>query len=117
MILKLVIIHALYEQRDSALLLLTRSQGSSLEGAVDELIRVVTIHYRMLADAMTEKLGMEPLEESFVHWISHMQIDTFIYMITHIEKEEEALRYIQQATHYMVNGWYGMFRSLGNDRT
>ena len=38
-------------------------------------------------------------------------------MITHIEKEEEALRYIQQATHYMVNGWYGMFRSLGNDRT
>ena len=112
-----MIIHALYEQRDSALLLLTRSQGSSLEGAVDELIRVVTIHYRMLADAMTEKLGMEPLEESFVHWISHMQIDTFIYMITHIEKEEEALRYIQQATHYMVNGWYGMFRSLGNDRT
>ena len=112
-----MIIHALYEQRDSALLLLTRSQGSSLEGAVDELIRVVTIHYRMLADAMTEKLGMEPLEESFVHWIFHMQIDTFIYMITHIEKEEEALRYIQQATHYMVNGWYGMFRSLGNDRT
>ena len=30
-----MIIHALYEQRDSALLLLTRSQGSSLEGAVD----------------------------------------------------------------------------------
>ena len=32
-----MIIHALYEQRDSALLLLTRSQGSSLEGAVDRI--------------------------------------------------------------------------------
>ena len=76
-----MIIHALYEQRDSALLLLTRSQGSSLEGAVDELIRVVTIHYRMLADVMTEKLGMEPLEESFVHWISHMH--RYIYLYDH----------------------------------
>lgn len=59
---------------------------------------------------------MEPLEES--SYIGYPIADRYIYyMLTHIEKEEEALRYIQQATHYMVNGWYGMFRSLGNDRT
>lgn len=105
----LQVIHVLYAEREAALLLLTKSQGSSVEPAVDALVQVATEHYRQLADRTTKALGMEPLQDAFVHWISHMQIDTFIYMVTHIEREEEAKIYIRQATQYMVNGWYGLF--------
>ena len=38
-----------------------------------------------------------------------MQIDVFVYMVTHIDTEEEAVRFMEQALRYMVNGWYGMF--------
>ena len=108
----LAVIELLYAHRTEALLLLTKAQGSSLEHVVDEMIGVTHHHYRALADLTTNRLGLPRLEDSFIHWVSHMQIDTFVYMITHIEEKEEAKRYIRQATHYMVNGWYGMFRSL-----
>ena len=51
------------------------------------------------------------IDEKFIHWLAHEQIDTFIFMISHIETEQEALPFINQAVTYMMSGWYGMFLS------
>ena len=103
------IVHELYRYRDRFRLLLERSQGSSMEGAVDEIVRICEGHYRMLADMMQQHIGGEKISHDVIHWIAHMQIDVFVYAVTHIDTEAEAVRYMAHAVKYMVCGWYGMF--------
>ena len=103
------IVHELYRYRDRFRLLLEKSQGSSVEGAVDEIVRICEGHYRMLADMMQQHFGGERIEHDVIHWIAHMQIDVFVYAVTHIDTEAEAVRYMGHAVKYMVCGWYGMF--------
>ena len=103
------IVHELYRYRDRFRLLLERSQGSSMEGVVDEIVRICEGHYRMLADMMQQHIGGEKISHDVIHWIAHMQIDVFVYAVTHIDTEAEAVRYMGHAVKYMVCGWYGMF--------
>ncbi len=103
------IVHAMYSSRDQFRLLLEKSQGSSLEGAVDQIVQISDQHYQMLAETMAKLTGAPPIEHNVIHWIAHMQIDLFVYAVTHIESEQEAIRYMEHAVRYMVCGWYGMF--------
>lgn len=103
------IIHHMYQNRENILLVLTKSQGSSLEHIEDRFIEAVEVQYRVLAQKMQQLQPEKVLDDSFIHWLAHMQIDAFIYMITHIEKEEEAVKFMGQAVPYMVKGWYGLF--------
>ena len=99
----------MYSSRDQFRLLLEKSQGSSLEGAVDQIVQISDQHYQMLAETMAKLTGAPPIEHNVIHWIAHMQIDLFVYAVTHIESEQEAIRYMEHAVRYMVCGWYGMF--------
>ena len=103
------IVHELYRYRDRFRLLLERSQGSSMEGAVDEIVRICEGHYRMLADMMQQHIGGEKISHDVIHCIAPMQIDVFVYAVTHIDTEAEAVRYMGHAVKYMVCGWYGVF--------
>ncbi|MGN0512027.1 MAG: hypothetical protein ACI4GE_10915 [Lachnospiraceae bacterium] len=66
-------------------------------------------HDRLMADAMIKHHPKAKIDEKFIHWLAHEQIDTFIFMISHIETEQEALPFIRQAVAYMMAGWYGIF--------
>lgn len=103
------IIHQVFEYKEEILLLLTKAQGSSMEYVLDEFVEVGEKHYRKMSDAMSRQTGRPLLEDNMIHWFAHMQVDLFVYMITHIETEQEAVRYIEHAMRYMINGWYGMF--------
>ena len=35
----------------------------------------------------------------------------FIYMITHIEDEAEAVKFMSQMVTYLMSGWFGLFGS------
>lgn len=104
------IIHQMYLKRDDILMILTKSQGSSIENIQDRFIEAVEMQYRVLALKMQQLQPEKVLDEGFIHWLSHMQIDAFVYMITHIEKEEDAVKFISQAVTYMIKGWYGLYR-------
>lgn len=103
------VIHQMYLHRDDVLLLLTKSQGTKYENIADRFIETAEIHYRRMADVMQQAYPDKVMDDRFVHWLAHEQIDAFIYMITHIEKEQEAIRFISQAITYMMAGWYGIF--------
>lgn len=105
------IIHQMYLRRDDILLVLTKSQGSSLEHIEDKFIEAVEAQYRVMAQGMQQVYPDKVPDDNFIHWLAHMQIDAFIYMITHIEEEDEALNFIRQAVTYMVKGWYGLYAS------
>ena len=109
-------IHEMYLHRDDLLLMLTKSQGSSMENILDRFVETSEVHYRMMADRMQEHYTDVVIDDKMIHWIAHVQIDAFVYMLTHIEEEKEALTYINQAVSYMVSGWYGMFEKNDNQK-
>jgi len=104
-----VLVHEMYQNRDEMLLLVNGAQGSSLENAVDRIIDEMDAHNLHLARATCQELGIPMLEEKLVHWMSHNQIDMFLYMLKHIETEEQALAFGRQAMTYLVTGWFALF--------
>lgn len=104
------VIHRMYLQREDVLLLLTKNQGTKYENIADRFIETSEIHYRKMADAMESIYPGKRMDDKFIHWISHEQIEIFVYMITHIEDEKEAVEFMTQAVTYMMAGWYGLFR-------
>lgn len=107
-----MVIHHMYLHREDVLLLLTKSQGTKYENIADRFIETTEKHFRKMADVMQKAYPDKKMDDRFVHWLAHEQIDAFIYMITHIEDEKEAVEFISQAITYMMAGWYGLF--LGN---
>lgn len=104
------IIHQMYLRREDILLVLTKSQGTKHEDIVDRFIELAEKHYRIMADKMQKASGSAAVSDTVIHWLSHVQIDTFVYMIVHIEEEQEAFAYMEKAVIYMISGWYGMFK-------
>ena len=104
-----VLVHEMYQNRDEMLLLVNGAQGSSLENAVDRIIDEMDAHNLHLARATCQELDIPILEENLVHWMSHNQIDMFLYMLKHIETEAQALAFGRQAMTYLVTGWFALF--------
>lgn len=100
------VIHQMYLHREDILLVLTKSQGSKYENIADRFIDSAEKHYRLMADAMVKHHPKAKIDDKFIHWLAHEQIDTFIFMISHIETEQEALPFINQAVTYMMSEWY-----------
>lgn len=109
------IIHQMYLHRDDVLLVLTKSQGSCLENLADKFIETSEQHYRVIAKEMQAAYPDVVLDEHFIHWLAHEQIGAFIYMITHIENEQDGIQYITQAVTYMMSGWFGLFMKEQKD--
>ena len=104
-----MVIHQMYLHRNDILLVLTKSQGTKYENIADMFIETSEKHYRTMAQGMQAAYPEKVVDDKFVHWLAHEQIDAFVHMITHIEDEEEALRFIRQTVTYMMSGWYGLF--------
>lgn len=104
------LVHELYTYRDEVLLVLTKAQGSSMEHMPDRLVDQMDEHNAVICAAMCEAYGVPMVEHNVVHWMSHSQIDMFIFMVTHIDNEQEALRFAEKGTRYLLAGWYGLVR-------
>lgn len=107
----LSIIHQMYLKREDILLVLTKSQGSSMEHIVDNFIETSEAHYRVMALQMQQMYPGKVIDDKLIHWLAHAQIDAFIYMITHIEDEAEAVKFMSQMVTYLMSGWFGLFGS------
>ncbi len=105
------VIHFMYEHRDEVLMLLTKSQGSPYEGVLDRFIETAENHLRNMAGQMEKAYPDKKIDDRLIHWLSHQQIEMFVYMITHIEDEQQAVKFMEQSVFYMVAGWFGLFRS------
>lgn len=103
------IIHMLYQYRDNILLVLTKSQGTKYENVVDRFIETAELHYRHMAESMRTAYPNHEVGEEFIHWLAHEQINAFIYMITHMEHEQEGMRFMMQFFTFMTSGWYALY--------
>lgn len=104
------IIHELYQNYDRVQLLLTKSQGSSLAGCIDEFVAFTEKNYRMLADAQAKVCGVTAPDDYTIHWMAHMQIDAFVHLLTHEPDEKKAVAHLEDIMKYLLAGWYALFQ-------
>lgn len=104
------IVHYMYQYYDEFQLILVKGQGSGYESCVDQFVDITEKHYRRFADQVTEQMGIEKMGGYILHWMAHMQIDAFVYMLAHEESEEEAMKSVEAMVQYMVSGWLGLLR-------
>lgn len=100
-----LLIRHLYANRDVFLLLLTKSQGTAFENCIDEVVEKIEKGYRVMAERMAEKTPGMQVNPYMLHWMTHMNIDTFIHLLTHEPDEQKALSHMRRIIDYLVKGW------------
>lgn len=103
-----LIVRELYKYRDEVLLVLTKSQGSTMEHMTDRLVDQMDEHNAFICEAMCRAYGVPMVDKKVVHWMSHSQIDMFIFMVTHIDNEKEAMEFAAKGMKYLLAGWYAI---------
>ena len=103
--------HELYQNREETLLLLTGAQGSTMEHVTDRIVDMMDEHNAILCEAMCRANGVPMVDKKVVHWMSHSQIDMFIFMVTHIDNEKEAMDFAEKGMKYLLAGWYAIVKS------
>lgn len=100
-----LLIRHLYANRDVFLLLLTKSQGTAFENCIDEVVEKIEKGYRVMAERMAEKTPGMQVNPYMLHWMTHMNIDAFIHLLTHEPDEQKALSHMRRIIDYLVKGW------------
>lgn len=103
------VVHFMYLHYDIFQILLTKSQGSMYEDIVSRFADVIEKHYSVLVRKMAKASGLPEPNRYIIHWLSHMQIDAFIHLLTHEPEEERALGHIEEIVIYLLSEWNGLF--------
>ena len=103
--LSAALIHHLYANYDAFMLLLTKAQGTRFEDAVDQMVDMIEITYRAMAENIARKLPNKEVNPYMLHWLSHMIIDAFIHLITHEQDESRAVVIMSRIMNFLVGGW------------
>lgn len=99
------LVHLLYENYDAFLLLIEKSQGTRYEGCVDTIVDFTEKSCISMAQKMTAINPNFKVNEYMCHWLTHISIDAFIHLLTHIIDEETALKYVKKMMDFMLSGW------------
>jgi AcrR family transcriptional regulator len=99
------LVHLLYQNYDAFLLIIERSQGTRFENCVDEIVDLVEKAYIFMAKSIAEVKHNCSVNEYMCHWLTHITVDAFIHVMTHIKDESTALVYIRKSIEFMLSGW------------
>ncbi|MBQ5989829.1 MAG: TetR/AcrR family transcriptional regulator [Oscillospiraceae bacterium] len=99
------LISALYSDRDAMLILLEKSSGSVYENIVDKFIEMMEQYNAKLAMNYSAIFPDKQVDEYMLHWLSHVQINAFVHLITHEENPEKAAREIKSVIDMLVESW------------
>lgn len=105
----IMIVNYMFEYHDEFVLLLTKSQGSKYENCTDEFVKITEAHYRILADEMSARYHVDRIDDYAIHWFAHLQIFSFVQLITHNITREEALKQMNTIVKFLINGWFGIY--------
>lgn len=114
------LIHHIYANYDAFILLLTKSQGSRFEGAVDEMVEMTETAYRAMSESIARQMPGKRVNSYMLHWLSHMILDAFIHLITHEPNEKKAVKIMSRIMNFLVKGWIELVieskKSSGSER-
>lgn len=61
--------------------------------------------YRAMAGNMAAKMTGKQIDPYMLHWMTHMNIDSFVHLLTHETNEQSAMQHMQRIMDYLVKGW------------
>lgn len=103
-----MLVRHLYRNYDAFLLLLTKSQGTGFE---DSLHRIVDLTEKRFAVSVQLYARQKPEWQGdawTIHWMAHMTVDAFVYLLTHVREEQEAVRRMKAIMDFIVKGFVEM---------
>ena len=108
------IVKTLFKYKQECEILITKSQGSSFENILDEMVKLLDDHYcdlfwRMKGYESKKKMTKE--DKFVVHWMAHDQVDVFIHLLTHCKNEKEALKQLKDMFNYIIGGWFAVVKN------
>ncbi|MBR3532473.1 MAG: TetR/AcrR family transcriptional regulator [Clostridiales bacterium] len=102
------IVEIMFKYKDECVLLLTKSSGSSLEFAKDSFIERLESSYRVTTDKIAEARDCRKVDDYTLHYLTHMQVESFIYLLTHSKDINEALAEMPYIVKHMRGGWFAV---------
>jgi len=97
--------HILYQYYDEFLLIIEKSQGTRFENCVDTIVELTEKSYIFMAQKAAEIRPGCRVSKYMCHWITHISIDAFIHILTHVSDENMALKYVKKVIDFILNGW------------
>ena len=102
------LIHHLYQNYDAFILLLTKSQGTVFEDSLNRIVDMTEKRFAISAGLLAKQKSGRPMDAYMVHWMAHMTIDAFIYLLTHMREEQEAVQRMKVIMDFIVKGFVEM---------
>ncbi|MBP1590861.1 MAG: TetR/AcrR family transcriptional regulator [Oscillospiraceae bacterium] len=99
------LISALYSDRDAVLILLEKASGSVYENIVDKFIGMMEQYNAKLAENYLVMFPDKRVDEYMLHWLSHVQINAFVHLVTHEKNEEKAAHEIKSVLDMLIESW------------
>jgi AcrR family transcriptional regulator len=100
------LMHFYYTNKKEALLLLEKAQGSSYESFTDELVKLMELESIKLFDSINAVMGKNSMfNECTLHWFAHLQVESFLHVLSHDMSEEEAMKQIEVVVTFLRGGY------------
>lgn len=102
------LVEYMYKYYDVFMLLLTKSQGSDYENAVDKVVDMTERGFRISAEKAAEKKKNCHIDEYMLHWITHISVDAFVHLLTHEKDAEKAKLHTKRVMGFLIKIWFTM---------
>lgn len=109
-----LLIHHLYQNYDTFILLLTKSQGTAFEDSLDRIVDMTEKRFAISVELFTKQSAGRQVDACIIHWMAHMATDAFIYLLTHEREEQAAVKQMKVIMNFIVKGFVEMI--LGTAR-
>ena len=101
-----ILIHHIYKNYDSIILLLTKSQGSEYENFVDEMVEFIENHSLEVTEMYSEKTGKKKkINKYMLHFMIHLMVTSFVHLVTREPNEQKALANIKKIFKMTMHSW------------
>ena len=95
----------LYSHYDEMMILLEKSQGSQFEDLPERIIEMLDAGYLKSAQKFADAVPGKRVNRYMLHWLSHIQVDAFIHLLTHEKDRDEAEEKIKPVLDMLVKSW------------
>lgn len=103
--IEIQLVHLLYEHYDECCILLEKSQGTKYENCVDTIVDMTEKSYIFMAQKIAKLKPNCKVNEYMCHWLTHITVNAFIHLLTHIPDEKTALKSLKKMMNFLINGW------------
>lgn len=100
-----ILIHHLYQNYDTFILLLTKSQGTAFEDSLDRIVEMTEKRFTTSVRLFAIQTAGRQVDSYIIHWLAHMTVDAFIYLLTHEREEQAAVQQMKVIMNFIVKGF------------